>query len=401
MSHKRFLSSSRTTAIENLIESTRIPCEVEYPSGKVKQFGVDKPKFIVTLRTNKFLSGGVDEFTLGQAYVNGEFDISGDMYSLFDLREYLKHEVRLSFAVRLCSNLFLRSCIAVNMKSIAAHYTLGDDFYLCFVDKAYRFYSHCVFHSDDETLEQAAEHKLESMFEALELKPGRSLLDIGSGWGGVTEYCGQRGVNVTSITLTDDSYNYTNELIRRFRLTNCKCHKEDFLNHRPAAPYDAIVIYGVIEHMPYYGHFVRQVWDCLKPGGRLYVDASATKEKFDMSNFTRHYIWHGTHTFLCLQDLIHELLLNGMSIVQVRNESHDYALTMFHWASRLDQNREMIIERWGDKIYRAFRLYLWAGSHCFCNDTLQAYQVVARRCETPGPRPNILKRSLNFVRGLR
>ena len=102
--------------------------------------------------------------------------------------------------------------------------------------------------------------------------------------------------------------------------------------HHLTHQYDAVVIYGVIEHIPYYRKFCEQVWKCLKPGGRLYLDASATVEKYDMNDFTRHYIWQGTHTFLCLQDMIQELLYSGMKIIEVKDETHDYELTMYHWA---------------------------------------------------------------------
>ena len=93
-----------------------------------------------------------------------------------------------------------------------------------------------MFYSDDETLEQASEHKLESMYGALQSKPGMRLLDIGAGWGGVHQYCGPRGIHVTALTLTEDSYNYTDSLIKRLELKNCSVILEDFLNHHPEEP---------------------------------------------------------------------------------------------------------------------------------------------------------------------
>jgi cyclopropane fatty-acyl-phospholipid synthase-like methyltransferase len=120
---------------------------------------------------------------------------------------------------------------------------------LSFIDRKYRFYSHGICRSDGETLEQASEHKLETMYDALQLKPGMRLLDIGAGWGGVPQYCGPRGIQVTSLTLTDDSHNYTDNLIKRMELKNCSIILEDFLNYQPKERYDAAVIYGVIEHI--------------------------------------------------------------------------------------------------------------------------------------------------------
>jgi cyclopropane-fatty-acyl-phospholipid synthase len=176
---------------------------------------------------------------------------------------------------------------------------------------------------------------------------------------------------------------------------------QDFLEHRPAQAYDAIVIYGVIEHIPTYGRFWARAWECLKPGGLLFLDASASKEKYDMSAFTRRYIWHGTHTFLALQDLLQEALWHGWEVVGVRQETRDYELTMRHWAERFDAARDFIVERWGEQVYRAFRLYLWGGCHAFHVDQLQAYSLVARRREEPGLRPGVGRRVRNFVRGLR
>ena len=224
------------------------------------------------------------------------------------------------------------------------------------------------------------------------------LLDIGAGWGGVHEYCGPRGVHVTSVTLTEDSFNYTNNLIDRLGLENCSVNIEDFLKHTPEQPYDAVVIYGVIEHIPYYRQFCRQLWSCLKPGGLFYLDTSAALEKYDMSDFTRTYIWRGTHTFLCLQDFIQELLYHGMEVIDVKQETRDYELTMKHWASRFDAAKEKIIEGWGPEIYRAFRIYLWGGCHAFRENRLQAYHLVARKHRAPGPQPGSLRRTYQFLR---
>jgi cyclopropane-fatty-acyl-phospholipid synthase len=274
-----------------------------------------------------------------------------------------------------------------------------DDFYHSFIDTRYHFYSHGLFEAEGESLEEASEHKLETMFRALRLEPGMRLLDIGGGWGGVTRYCGERGVHVTTLTLAKDSHAWITRLLADTGLPG-EIHRQDFLEHRPERPYDAAVIYGVIEHIPNYRHFCARAWDCLAPGGRLYMDASASKEKYLMSAFTRRYIWHGTHTFLALPDVLQELLWHGFEVEEVRRETDDYRRTMLGWAERFDAAREKIVERWGEPVYRAFRIYLWGGAHAFHTDRLQAYHLVARRRDEPGPRPGLLRRTRNFLRGL-
>ena len=380
-----------------LIDDFNISGELETPSGQVIRLGVHEPRFRVKVHREALLKTPQDEFSLGRAYVKGEIDIDGDMMAVLDLRARLADRLRLRAWFGFAADLFLHSATQVNKKAITDHYTLGNDFYLTFIDQKYRFYSHCIFKSDDETLEDAAEHKLESMFRALDLQPGMRLLDIGAGWGGVFEYCCPRGVHVTSVTLVKDSYDYITDLLQRRQL-NGEVLLQDFLTHRPAEPYDAVVIYGVIEHIPYYRQFFERVWQCLKPGGKIYIDASATKEKYSMSQFTRHYTWHGTHTFMCLQDVIQEALYSGFQFVEAKEESHDYELTMLHWATRLDQNRSRIVGRWNEEVYRAFRLFLWGGCHAFRTDRLQAYHLVARRGLHQGPRPLRGRRFLSFLR---
>jgi cyclopropane-fatty-acyl-phospholipid synthase len=389
----------RARALRQLLEGAGVPCEVRLASGEEIRCGEGAPRFRVVFHSDRALRGGMDELALGSAYVQGEIDIVGDLGSVFALRERLADRARFLPALRFFAQLFLTPPTRLNRKSIASHYNFGDDFYHAFIDTRYHFYSHGLFNAPGETLEEASLHKLETLFRALDLKPGMRLLDIGGGWGGVTRYCGARGVHVTSLTLAPDSQRYIEGVLRETGYPG-EVRLEDFLEHRPERPYDAVVICGVIEHIPNYRRFWARAWECLPPGGLLYMDASASKEKYRMSGFARKYIWHGTHTFLCLQEGIAEALNHGFQVVEVAEESQDYEETLRQWAERFDAARETIVSRWGEELYRIFRIYLWGAHHAFHVDRLQAYHLVARRGEGPGPRPGLASRVRSFVRGL-
>ena len=373
---------------------------VEYCDGTREVIGGTDPAWHVRFRTEQAQSLPLNEYALGQAYVAGEIDLDGDLAALLEVRSQLRKGITLRDATAFAYRLMLRSPTKVNAVSIAKHYTLGDDFYLSFIDRRYRYYSHCLFHHDDETLEEAAEHKLESMFTALDLKSGMRLLDIGGGWGGTTQYCGNRGVEVTSLTLVEESAAYIRRLIAERGIPG-RVLVQDILDHRPTEPYDHAVIYGVIEHIPNYRTFCERVWAALKPGGRLYLDASATKQKFAVSPFTRQYTWPGHHSFLSLQDMVRELLFHGFEIVEVKRETRDYELTIRHWADRFEANHDFVAGRWGEDVYRAFRMFLRGGQHAFATNRLQAYHLVAERREDPGPRPGALLRTADFIGSLR
>jgi cyclopropane-fatty-acyl-phospholipid synthase len=381
-----------------LFKYANLACEVVLPSGETLRYGDSPPEFRVRINSERAFSGGLDELAISRAYVDGEFDVELDMLKAMDIRTRLTDRPPLGLLAKFWIARLLRPMTRENKFAIESHYSMGDDFYLTFIDRRWRFYSHGIFHSDQETIEEASEHKLERMYESLGLQPGMRLLDIGAGWGGVEEYCGQRGVHVTALTIAPDSHKFVSRLIEKQRLP-AEVRLEDFLTHTPEEPYDAIVIYGVIEHIPNYRQFVRRVWDNLRPGGRLYLDASASFEKYSVSAFSRRYIWPGTHTFLCLQDFVREVLYHGMDLIEVKNETRDYELTMRQWAERFDAAREEIVARWGERIYRAFRLYLWGGSRAFHHDLIQAYSVVAQRREDYGPRPGAFRRVFNEVKG--
>jgi cyclopropane-fatty-acyl-phospholipid synthase len=131
------------------------------------------------------------------------------------------------------------------------------------------------------------------------------------------------------------------------------------------------------------------------------MDASATTQKYAASAFTRLYTWKGPHSCLALPDMLEELLLNGFEVVDVHRGTRDYERTMRAWALRLDDNHEEIAERWGENVYRMFRVFLWGGAQGFRTNRLQAYTVVAERREDSGPRPGRLRRVGSFAASLR
>ena len=115
------------------------------------------------------------------------------MLALLDARAGLPNRFRLASLLRFTEDLFLHTPTGVNKRAITDHYTLGSDVYLTFINHRYWFYSHCIFESDDETLEEAAEHKLQSMCRALDLQPTMRCWIIGAGWGGVFDTPGREG----------------------------------------------------------------------------------------------------------------------------------------------------------------------------------------------------------------
>ncbi|MBV8902729.1 MAG: class I SAM-dependent methyltransferase, partial [Acidobacteriia bacterium] len=181
------------------------------------------------------------------------------------------------------------------------------------------------------------------------------------------------GAHVTSLTISKDSEAYCNELIRREALP-CKVVREHFLEYKSNEPYDAIINLGVTEHLPDYPATLAQYAKLLRPGGRVYLDASACRRKYPFSRFILKYIYPGNETPLHLASYLEALSETPFELCMIINDRLNYRLTAQHWAENLDRNRSAVAERWGEAMYRRYRLYLWGCAHCFATDDMTAYR---------------------------
>jgi cyclopropane-fatty-acyl-phospholipid synthase len=82
------------------------------------------------------------------------------------------------------------------------HYDLGNELYKKMLDK-HLMYS-CGYWETGNTLDEAAEAKIDLMCRKLKLEKGMRLLDIGCGFGGFAKYAAQKyGVSVVGITISE------------------------------------------------------------------------------------------------------------------------------------------------------------------------------------------------------
>ena len=363
---------------QRLSDRVKTPFEIRLWEDRVYRFGVGEPTvdIVVKDRNGLLALGRLDELGICEAYMDGSLDVVGDMQHFVGLRGTLSDRHPLTNLWRRTAP-FLLGRATTNRQAIAAHYEFPNDFYLKFLD-ATRCYSQAVFERDDEPLEAAQRRKLDFALESCRLKAGDRVLDVGCGWGSFTEHAGRRGIQVTSLTISAQSEQFVNELIRQRQLP-AKVLNEDFLMHHSPEPYDAIVIIGVMEHLPNYPGVLRCIEHLLKPGGRLYLDASAFREKHVKPTFVSRYVFPGDHSYFCLHDFLAAVAKTHLDVSAVFDDRHNYYLTCKAWAENLEAAREEITRRWGEALYRRFRLYLWGSAYAFLNRGMEAYRVVLER----------------------
>ncbi len=222
-------------------------------------------------------------------------------------------------------------------QAIEHHYDVGRDFFRLWLD-ARMVYSCALWPADiDDDLERAQLAKLEWHATAARVDGASRVLDVGCGWGAMMGYLvAERQVrHVTGLTLSGDQFAAVPSSDQMTVLL------EDWRDHRPPAPYDAIVSIGAFEHFArhdlpraqrraVYGRFFDRCALWLRAGGRLSLQSIAY-EDFDpltgpVSSFFSEEIFPES-ALPQLSDIV-EAAEGRFRLVAFRNDPEHYARTL-------------------------------------------------------------------------
>jgi cyclopropane-fatty-acyl-phospholipid synthase len=349
---------------------------VVLPDGSAQAFGPSAPRFRITLKNQRAISAvaSLDEGRFGDAFVQGDIDLDGDLLSAFALRESMRDTHPITTAWRFLQPLLFGQ-VHTNKQAITAHYDIDPDFFLSFLDPETPCYTQGVYLDPGETLEAATLRKFDYCYEQCRLKPGDRILEIGPGWGAWFEYASRRGIACSGITISKTSLDFLGAKAARLGF-EWDLHLCDLLEYQPDRQFDAIVIMGVIEHLPDYGRVLEKFQTLLKPGGRVFLDGSACTKKYELSSYMVKYIYGGNHSFLVLHDFLDRLARTKLEVTEICNDRYSYFLTFQQWARNFDANRDFVVQRFGEFNYRRFRLYLWGAAYEFLSSSLSCYRMI-------------------------
>ena len=224
----------------------------------------------------------------------------------------------------------------------------------------------------------AIRRKMDFIVERCKLAPGSEVLEVGPGWGSFAQYAARQGIKVTGVTISEQSLKFMNDLAAKEKLPITTI-MSDVLEFKSDKQFDAVVLLGIMEHLPNYPAILRCFDRLLKPAGHVFLDASAITKKYKLSSFITEHIYPGNHSFFVLHDFLTALASAPFDLKGVWDDRDSYHRTFVHWAERFDSNREFVIEKFGEADYRRFRLYLWGAAHCFLRNTLQCYRLVLQK----------------------
>ena len=317
---------------------------IHMPNGSVVKAG-DGSGPPVTLRvTAKGLRRLVTNpsLGLGEAYMDGDLTI--EQGALWDLLEIVGKSggrtPKRGSALKRARKALKRTVQSVNdriasRRNVAHHYDVSNALYERFLDKDMQ-YSCAYFARPDMTLEEAQVAKKAHIGAKLNITPGMKVLDIGSGWGGMSlTLAADHGARMTGVTLSTEQLALATERAMKaglsdqveFRLTDYRDLDETF---------DRIVSVGVVayEGAPNFRTYFDTVKRLLTDDGSAVIHAIGRMSGPGATNaFTQKYIFPGGY-IPGLSEIVKAVEEAGLWITDIEILRLHYADTLREWRKR-------------------------------------------------------------------
>jgi len=273
---------------------------------------------------------------------------------------------------------FIQANNAVRAKhNVAHHYDLNGRLYSLFLDRD-RQYSCAYFPRGDETLEEAQAAKKRHIAAKLRLeRPDLTVLDIGSGWGGMALTLAKDfGARVTGITLSEEQLAEARARAAAAGLSDRV--NFELMDYRSVTQqYDRIVSVGMFEHVgvPNYPAYFETIKRCLKPDGVALLHAIG---RFDGPSATNEwiakYIFPGGYS-PALSEVLAPLEKSGLISADIEILRVHYAKTLAHWRRRFAANRDAIAAIYDERFCRMFEFYLSGSELAFRLNDHMIFQI--------------------------
>lgn len=357
----------------------------EYPfcvkmGGKEYLIGEGEPEFTVVLNKPIPMSALMTStsLALGEAYMNGDLEIEGNLYHALD--HFLGQMGEFSTDESALKKLIHSSMAKKNQKEeVQSHYDIGNDFYSLWLDKTMS-YSCGYFRHEDDSLEQAQRNKVDYILEKLYLKEGMTLLDIGCGWGFLLiEAAKKYGVHGVGITLSEEQYNKCNERIQAGNLEHLV--KVELMDYRDLPKYgqtfDRVVSVGMVEHVgrDNYQLFMDCVKKVMKPGSMFLLHFISALKEHPGDPWIKKYIFPGGMV-PSLREVLTCAAEHDFHTMDTENLRLHYNRTLLCWEKNFKEHIDEVKALFDERFVRMWDLYLSACAATFHNGIIDLHQVL-------------------------
>ena len=272
-------------------------------------------------------------------------------------------------------------------KNISYHYDLGNAFYAQWLD-ASMTYSSALFETGQESFEGAQRAKYAALVDALNVKAGDHVLEIGCGWGGFAEYAaGECGLRVTGLTISAEQLKYAEERIEKAGLSHLvKLKMQDYRDE--TGQYDGIASIEMFEAVgeKYWPVYFDKVRACLKPKARASLQIiTLEEERFKIYrkgvDFIQKYIFPGG-MLPSKTALRAEIAHAGLTETKVLEFGESYSQTLRRWHERFNGAwGEIAPMGFDERFRRMWNFYLTSCAASFHGGNCDVVQITIEKLD--------------------
>ncbi len=369
---------------------------VRHPDGPELNFGdCGAPSVAVRFHDRSAITQLVfnPELALGELYMDGRLSIEDGrgIADLLDLVFSNRGRKSLPLGLRVVqdlrwglSQIWSRNSPWRSKSNVAHHYDLSANLYEHFLDPDLQY--SCAYFSDPtQSLEAAQVGKKYHIASKLLLdKPALSVLDIGSGWGGVSlDLARDFEANVRGITLSEEQLVKSRERAQNAGLSErCQFELSDYRGL--VGRYDRIVSVGMFEHVGrrYFDSFFVKTRELLDDDGVMLLHTIGRLDgPGGTAPWTDKYIFPGGY-IPALSEISRAVERSGLFITDIEVLRLHYAKTLMEWRQRFEANRKEIAELYDERFCRMWEFYLAGAEMAFRHIGHVVFQIqLAKRID--------------------
>ncbi|HEY3530501.1 MAG TPA: cyclopropane-fatty-acyl-phospholipid synthase family protein [Nocardioides sp.] len=270
-------------------------------------------------------------------------------------------------------------------RAISHHYDLSNEFYARILDPTMAY--SCAYYGDDpeQTVESAQRAKLDLVCRKLDLGPGRTLLDVGCGWGSLSLHAAEHfGARVVGATIAAEQKRFADRRITERGLGDrVEIRLQDYRDVVERDHYDAVGSLEMGEHVGerHYPAYVDVLRRSVRPGGRVLVQQMSRPGRHPGGGpFIESFIAPDMH-MRPVGETIGLLERGGLEVRDVQALREHYVRTVSGWLETFELHLPELTRLVGEEVVRVWRLYLVGGALAFRDGRMGVDQIL---CVRPG-----------------